>query len=103
MAQHRMDLTETVFDDVALTCTITFRAQERPAPPVLPDMIDWYPRQVTTVTATFPVRRRTEIAAATGIAATLGADGNRVLTRYTWNGTAWVDPVLVDHQDQPLP
>jgi hypothetical protein len=39
----------------------------------------------------------------TGILRTTDDKGQPVLTRYTFDGTGWADPVNVDHNDKPIP
>jgi hypothetical protein len=85
--------------------SVEFTLQSREVPP-RPDWIRedlWYGGGGETISITVPVGKRVNSNPSTGVGVSgFNADGTPQYTRYTWNGTAWVNPVRVDSAGNPL-
>jgi hypothetical protein len=78
---------------------------ESTEPPPRPEWIredQWYGGGGDTLTFSAPARKAST-APSSGIGVTgYDADGKPQYTRYTWNGTGWINPVRVDQMGNPL-
>ena len=85
------------------TLEFILQSREPPPPPEWIAADQWYGGAGESIGVSAPVGRKVTTTAPTGIGVTgTNPDGTPVLTRYTYNGTAWVNPVPVDHQGNPL-
>lgn len=103
-AMHQeMRIQRTIWHVEAGTVEFLLQSTE---PPPRPDWIredQWYGGGGDTLTFAIPARKASTVAS-TGIGVTgTNADGTPQFTRYTYNGTAWVNPVRVDSMGNPLP
>ena len=103
LADQSMTLVTTVWHVAANTLELTFQSREAPPRPdwIREDL--WYGGGGEAISITVPVGKRLTTTQATGIGVSgYDPDGTPQYTRYTWNGTAWVNPVRVDSQGTPL-
>lgn len=87
------------------TSTVEFELQSNEAPP-RPDWIAddrWYGAGGDVLTFSVPAKKATATASVgIGITGVDAVTGMPQFTKYTWNGTAWVNPVRCDGNGNPL-
>lgn len=84
------------------TIELTFTVLEVPPRPEWIREDQWYGGSLAAVSVSVPVGKKLNTSAPTGMGITGVVDGVQQFVKYTWNGTAWVNPIPCTSEGVPL-